>query len=95
MVKDDVSCRDQLIHRLNWNMLSVDEIEQIKIHQVANKHHKINKRDTLVSRNGSQTCGTFSSYKQCHSPADPATTTHVGGKSTSDIHDIEARNTDM
>ena len=30
-VKDDVSCRDRLIHRLNWNVLSVDEIEQIKI----------------------------------------------------------------
>ena len=30
-----------------------------------------------------------------NSPADPATTTHIGGQRASEIHDIEARNIDQ
>ena len=55
MVKDDGSCRHRFIRRLNWNVLSVDEIEQIKIKSIRNQTNtKENKRDTVVSR-GSQT----------------------------------------
>ncbi len=49
MVKDNGSCTHRFIHRLNWSVLSVDEIEQIKIKYIKYQTNTKDKQKIYIS----------------------------------------------